>query len=359
MNLMKRIIGQKKTARLALLMLAAALLCSGCLGRSGGGVHTAKGMTLIEAGDCEGALKEFETAILEGEDEVPAYRGQGIAYMGLDHCEEAAVSFDMALSYTDRKMDKTRQDILLYKASACCRSGSYEEARDACDKLLEQDETLTEALFLRGVACLGLGQQEQARTAFDAAGASSGGDYDLYLRIYEVYESRSLTAIGDEYLQTALQITPSGDEDYCRMGQIYYYLRQYDQAQEVLRSPVEKKYVPALSLMGEIYLARGDHAHAAAMYQDIEDREGKSPVSCNGLALCSLAQGEIEQALAYIEEGLSLEGEEGKQELYFNEIVAYERLLQFDTAKQKAQAFIERYPADEAGRKEYDFLMTR
>ena len=170
---MKRIIGQKKTARLALLMLAAALLCSGCLGRSGGGVHTAKGMTLIEAGDCEGALKEFETAILEGEDEVPAYRGQGIAYMGLDHCEEAAVSFDMALSYTDRKMDKTRQDILLYKASACCRSGSYEEARDACDKLLEQDETLTEALFLRGVACLGLGQQEQARTAFDAAGASS------------------------------------------------------------------------------------------------------------------------------------------------------------------------------------------
>ena len=349
----------KRILLLVLLLLSASVLLAGCFGGSGGNAHTAKGMKLIDEGEYASALGEFEAAVLDGEDEIMAYRGQGLAYMSLDRCADAASSFDMALSYTDRKMEDTRRDILLYKASACCRAGMYEDALEACDRLLEADETLTDALFLRGVACLGLDQQEKARVSFDAACASSRGDYDLYLRIYEVYESMNLTAIGDEYLQSALQIPPSGDEDYCRMGQIYFYLGQFDQAQEVLRSPVEKKYVPALSLMGQIYLALGDQAHAAVMYREIEDREGKTPVSCNGLALCSLAEGDCTQALAYIEEGLSQSGDEGKQELYFNEIVAYERMLQFDTAREKAQTYIERYPADEEGKKEYDFLLTR
>ena len=47
------------------------------------------------------------------------------------------------------------------------------------------------------------------------------------------------------------------------------------------------------------------------------------------------------------------------QELYFNEIVAYERKLDFATAKAKAQEYIQNYPSDEAGQKEWVFLSTR
>ena len=52
-------------------------------------------------------------------------------------------------------------------------------------------------------------------------------------------------------------------------------------------------------------------------------------------------------------------GNEGKQELYFNEIVAYERKQDFDTAKTKAEEYVSRYPSDEAGQKEWEFLSTR
>ena len=51
--------------------------------------------------------------------------------------------------------------------------------------------------------------------------------------------------------------------------------------------------------------------------------------------LCALEAGEYDQALEYISQGLALEGAAGKQELYFNEIVVYERMLDFDTARAK------------------------
>ena len=54
-----------------------------------------------------------------------------------------------------------------------------------------------------------------------------------------------------------------------------------------------------------------------------------------------------------------MEGETGKQELYFNEIVAYERKLDFAAAREKAQAYVQKYPTDEAGPKEMKFLSTR
>ena len=47
--------------------------------------------------------------------------------------------------------------------------------------------------------------------------------------------------------------------------------------------------------------------------------------SYNGLALCAIADEDYDGALSYISQGLALDGTEGKQDLYFNEIVAYEK----------------------------------
>ena len=60
-----------------------------------------------------------------------------------------------------------------------------------------------------------------------------------------------------------------------------------------------------------------------------------------------------------ITKGLALSNDKGKQDLYFNEIVVYEKKLDFVTAKTKAEAYVASYPADEAGQKEWTFLSTR
>lgn len=57
--------------------------------------------------------------------------------------------------------------------------------------------------------------------------------------------------------------------------------------------------------------------------------------------------------------GLALSNDKGKQDLYFNEIVVYEKKLDFATAKEKAAEYVKNYPADEAGIRENNFLKTR
>ena len=48
-----------------------------------------------------------------------------------------------------------------------------------------------------------------------------------------------------------------------------------------------------------------------------------------------------------------------RRDLLYNEIVVYEKKHDFQTAKQKAEEFMQLYPDDEAGQREYDFLSTR
>ena len=332
---------------------------TGCVGKPTGGALTKQGMESIETLDYTGALEYFRQAAANGEDAVPALRGMGMAYMGMARYEEAVAAFDEALNYTDEKMPETVQDILLYKATAQYRMKDYEATAETCDEMLKNETKTADACFLRGASYLCMGYQDRAREDFDQAVDLDPQDYTLYLNIYECYEGQKLSAVGDEYLQTALNIPPKNAEDYYCIGQIYYYLEQYDQAQNALITPVEEKYLPALHLMGRIYLAREDYVHAKAMYEAIQQESGESGEIYNGLALCCLAAGEYDQAIQYIEQGLSLGEEAGKQELLFNEIVAYEKKLDFTTARVKAENYVALYPTDEAGQKEYAFLKTR
>lgn len=350
-----------KKRRILTALLAAALVLgtTGCVGKPQGGALTKQGMEAIENLDYAGALENFEQAVTNGEDAVPALRGVGLAYMGMARYEEAVEAFDQALEYTDEKMPETIQDILLYKASAQYRMKDYEATIETCEELLKEENPQADAYFFRGAGCLCMGYQDRAAEDFDQAVKLAPQDYTLYLNIYECYEGQNLSAVGDEYLQTALNIPPRDAEDYYCIGQIYYYLEQYDQARNALLAPVEEKYLPALQLMGRIYLAEEDYAHAKAMYETIQQEAGESGELYNGLALCSLAAGEYDQALAYIEQGLSLGQEAGKQELLFNEIVAYENKLDFTTARVKAENYVSLYPTDEAGQREYTFLKTR
>ena len=349
----------KNRKRRAAALAAAAILClTGCLAPSKGGARTGEGMKLLDEGDYQGARSKFTDAISAGEEEVPAYRGLGMSYMSLGMYGEAVDAFQTALSYADEKMPDTVRDIRLYLATAQFRSGDDGGTISTCRDIVEEAPSADASFFL-GAAYLNLGDSDQARTYFDEAVSLTPDDYSLYLQIYERYEASNLTAVGDQYLQTALGIPPKGVEDSVNIGRIYFYLEQYDKSKEAILAAVDERYMPALELMGEIYLAQGDYSHAQAMYETIMDEEGPGAGVYNGLALCCIASGDYDQALTYIEEGLALGDESGNQQLRFNEIIAYERKLDFPTAKLKAEAYMSLYPTDEAGAREYTFLSTR
>lgn len=338
---------------------AACLFLSGCAMGEATGENTVAGNQALLEGSYEEALTLFQEAAGQGETAVLALRGEGLAFIGLARYEEAEKAFQEALEAADDKMPENQKDIRLHLASAQFRQDKYEDAISTCNEILDGETTDADAYFIRGASSLFLGNDSDARKDFDAAAAAAPEDYDLFLNIYECYVQISQSAVGNEYLERALNITGEDAEHYYNRGRIYYYLGNYTEAESELLVPVDEKYEPAMYLMGQVYLALGDYARGAGIYQEIQSEFGESASCYNGLAQCSIAEGNYDMALSYIAQGLALEGNQGKQELYFNEIVAYEKKLDFATAKTKAEEYVNRYPSDEAGQKEWEFLSTR
>lgn len=337
---------------------AASLLLSGCAMGGATGAKTTQGIAALEAGAYQEAEELFSSALLEHEQKMLAYRGLGLAYMGMGEYEKAETALESALAETDDRMPGNRTDIRLYLASAQYELEKYEKTVDTCTEILEE-ESLAEAYYLRGAGELREGNQDDAGKDFDRAVALEPENYDLYLDIYESYHQMNLSGIGGEYLQSALNIRGEKQEDYYNRGRIYYYLESYEEAQSQLIGPVEQGYEPAMYLIGRVYLAQNDCEHAEAVYRQIQAQSGDSAAVFNGLAMCAIARGGYDEALACIQQGLALDGTEGKQELLFNEIIAYERKLDFASAREKAEAYTALYPADEAGKKELIFLSSR
>ncbi len=343
----------------AVLAIASMCLCAGCGGGKTSSRNTDAGYEANEDSDFRGAESLFRDAVEQGEDSVQAYRGLGIALMGQARYQEALEAFDSALSGTDDRMPETVKDILQYKITCQYRLKAYEDTLKTGEELTGMDDRLVSAYFYIGAARLNLGNMDEAEANFDYAVSLDPENYKLYLDIYSVYEEAKLSGIGDEYLQTALGIAPKTTEDHYNVGRIYFYLEEYDEAASALIVPVQEEYEPALSLMGQIYLARKDYDNARATYSQILSRNNESKDAYNGLALCAIAVSDPDTALDYIMKGLSLSGEDGKQALYFNEIVAYEKKLDFLTARDKCRTYVEMYPTDEDGAKELKFLNTR
>mgnify|MGYP004472010419 FL=1 len=342
------------------LLAAASMLLGGCAMGGASGTKTTQGIAALDDGNYAQAQQLFEEAVKENEEQMLAWRGLGLADMGLAQYEEAEKAFQNALEETDEKMPENTQDLKLYLAAVQYRLKEYEKTIDTCTEILEaQEQGVADAYYLRGAAQLHEGNQDDAKVDFDSAVNLMPEDYDLYLNIYETYREMNLSAVGGAYLQNALEIEGNEQDDYYNRGRIYYYLGDYDKAQSALIGPVEAKYEPAMTLMGRVYLAQEDYDHAEAVYETLQSEFGESAAGYNGLALCALAREEYDTALEEIEKGLALDGTDDRQELYFNEIVAYERKLDFETAKAKAQAYVEKYPSDEAGQKEWTFLKTR
>ena len=171
--------------------------------------------------------------------------------------------------------------------------------------------------------------------------------------------SRKRSADGAPYLENALNIEDSSDEGSYQKARIYFYLEDYDNAQSLLNPLVEKKNGEAMALMAKIYLEEGDTTHARNLWQELISSAGESQTAYNGLVLCDIQDGDYASALENVDKGLALSGEEARQELMYNAIVACERQGDFDTARTKAQEYVEKYPADERGTREYTFLQTR
>lgn len=311
----------------------------------------------LEHGSYQYALQEF-LASVQNEVNVPeSYRGAGISELRMGNYEQAIEYFTSALDC--EKVGKAmRKDLLEYRASAEYKIGQYENAMIDCQTLAAEYELDADSCYLIGKVALSLDSYGEAAMYFQQAYIKDS-TYDMAIQIYQAYIEREMEADGTAYLETALLNEPKKAEDYCDRGLVYYYMEDYETAASELVEATKQGSKEALLYLGMVYLAKNDVSNARAMYQEYIF-EGASPArGYNGLVLCDIREKNYPNALVNIESGIASANTEEMQNLLFNEVVVYEKQLDFATALQKAQEYLKIFPGDEAMEKEAAFLETR
>lgn len=311
----------------------------------------------LEQGNYEAALEEYETAVSAGVKPAQSYRGAGVALLKLGNYEEAITYFNNALE-CDKVGKALKKDILSYRAAAYLKVKEYEAALADCQALAEDYDMDADLYFLAGETALARDSYEEAASDFEQA-YGEDATYDRAIQIYGAYLNKDMEADGTRYLEAALSGTAKNAKDHCDRGRVYYYMNDYENAESELKQAIDGDDTEALALLGMVYMDKGDSANAKTMFQQYVSQAENGAKGFNGLALCDIEDGDYDSALSNIASGIHVAGAEDMQSLLFNEMVVYEKKLDFQTALQKAQEYLELYPEDKTVKKELAFLKTR
>ena len=340
-------------------MLAAGLgmtLLTGCGGENKKTYEQAN--TDLEQGNYDYALNEYQACISAGYKLSQSYRGSGIVKLRTGDYQGAIDDLTSALN--DEKTGKSDQkDILEYRAAAELKAELYDQAMADCQTLAEDYSLNANDYYLTGCVALAMDSYDEASSNFSEA-YGSNSTYEMAIQIYEAYLTQDMEADGTRYLEAALKTEAKTADDYCERGKVYYYMQDYDNARTELTTASEKGSTEAALILGMVYMAQGDTANARSFYQQYIDADGEDPAKgYNGLALCDIADGDYDSALQNISQGLGDATSDEMRDLLFNEIVVYEKKLDFSTALSKAQEYVQTFKDDEAAAKELTFLQSR
>lgn len=311
----------------------------------------------FEQGSYAYALEEYQASAAGGWKMAESYRGAGICSMRLGQYEDAVAFFTNALN-CEKVSKSLGQDILAYRAAAEWNAGLLDDAMADCQTLASEYTMNADTWYLTGKVALAMDSYDEAADNFRAA-YEAESTYDMAIDIYEAYLDRDMEADGTKYLETALETEAKDAQDHCDRGRVYYYMEDYTNARKELIQASNDGNSEALLLLGKVYLASDDVSNARSMYNDYISAEGASGAGYNGLALCDIAEGNYADALTNINNGLPSATTEEMQDLLHNEIVIYEKQLDFGTALQKVREYLEFFPEDEEMAREKIFLESR
>ena len=333
-----------------------ALLLTGCSGENQKTYEQANAD--LEEANYDYALNEYQACISAGYKLAQSYRGSGIVKLRTGDYQGAIDDLTNALN--DEKTGKSdRKDLLEYRAAAELKAELYDQAMADCQTLAEDYSLNANDYYLTGCVALAMDSYDEASSNFSEA-YGSDSTYEMAIQIYEAYLGQDMEADGTRYLEAALKTEAKTADDYCERGKVYYYMDDYENARTELTTAADKGSTEATLILGMVYMAQGDTSNARSFYQQYIDADGDDPAKgYNGLALCDISDGDYDSALQNISQGLGDATSDEMRDLLFNEIVVYEKKLDFSTALSKAQEYVQTFKDDDAAAKELTFLQSR
>lgn len=347
----------KNRTRLFLFIMTAAFCLGGC-GLFHKHENIDAGMEAVASLDYDGAIASFDLALDAGEDERLLYRGYGLAYMGKTQYQQAAESFEKALSLSDGRVNAMDYDINYYLATAYYKLGTMDKALASYDAIIALRPEEKDAYYLRGVIYAEQGNLDEALLNFDKTISLDGKDYDRLIDIYCVLDDNGYKEAGQTYLQTAME---SGTKDMTNYekGRISYYLEDYENARNYLEKARDTGDYEAILFLGKTHETLGDSNYAISVYSTFLDSKGANPHVLNQMGLCKMHMKDYQGALEAFQAAMNIEDNGMMQVLKWNEIIAYEMLGEYKKASVLLEAYLKTYPDDQTAQREYIFLKSR
>ena len=139
---------------------------------------------------------------------------------------------------------------------------------------------------------------------------------------------------------------------------------KYEEAINVFQLEIqeEKNLAEANRGVGLAYFELGDYEQATLYFEKALVNEAKETASLYHLmGTCYMYCENYEGAVSSFDKALLLEDctETMKQEMMLNKIVAYEKMMDWESARVAADNYLQAYPNDEAVKTEAEFLATR
>ncbi len=286
------------------------------------------------------------------------YRREGISKLDEGDYKGAIESFTDALTQGHGFIKKTDYDINYYLGYAYYLNGQYDEAIARYDAIIALKPKDTDAYYYRALSKLHNGDRSGADEDFLVYTNSDPKNYDLCIDVYFCMVDAGYQIDADSYLKMVLENSDSSMSDYDK-GRICYYLKDYSNARVYLEKAKSMSDSDTILMLGKTYEAISDYSYAASLYNSYLEEKGNNAAVYNQLGVCRIKMEDYEAAISAFSSGLSVDNGEWTQELLYNEVLAYEYMLDFDTAYVKLGEYLEKYPKDVDAQREYVFLGTR
>ncbi len=362
------------------------------------GAYYEDGREAFAVGEYETALLRFGQALEENPNKAEYYIEQGFAYTALGQYEEARTAFGHAVVEQDQELVRKNNkrawrgigisyykegsyaaakeylekalgeellpeldtDIRMYLARAMECEGDYAAAAAVYDTLLAEEPDYAEGYRARAYMNELIGAYEKSLSDYEEAIKLLPGDFELYFGKYNVLGKLGRRKEQDELLTVLMGIENPTAEGAWFIAKAHFFHGDYDTALTELSTAVENGYEEAHYYIGEIYRERADYDMAVHHYTAYIDGSGaKDAAAYNQKAICLVQMGMAEEALETVLAGQKVSDKQQEQQLFFNEIVILEKTGDYNTAYERAAAYVKRYPDDAAGQAEAEFLSTR
>ena len=339
-----------------IVLLGMALLLGGCA-KKADRESLERAESLIKEESYEEALAIFEDLTESDVDMRRVYRGIGLSYMGMEQYGDAASAFEKSLKEAGGKISDWEYDTNYYLAIAFEKNGQKQDAIDTWSNLLNVKEE-AESYFQRGLLYLEVGKEEEAEKDFDVAISVDEENGSFPVRIYEAV-SADYPQLGEKYLRGLAEREAKSGEALYYKGIAYLNLGETTAAEDTLKQAAKEGFSEANLALGEMFNVEESYDYAIGFYQTYLEANPESEQAYEELMAAQMVQKDYAGALGTLAEAAGkLENLSGEK-LDWYEIICYEYMGDYQTARDKAAAYIEAWPRNEKAQKEYEFLLTR